>query len=199
MDKRTEATISKLQQELELSAFLNKGVLSSNQEQKVRIAELEGENAVLRTTESKLAALEDAYAEQEKRMQRAEGALADARRRAASHLTALKGAQEGCTRAEADAARWRGKYQRLAAAVAQATSLFEDAEAADPEPARERFTLALPGSNVSSAMLQKLTLARADCAASHSRREFPRVAGLPIIITTPQHASKKAHTGERRQ
>ncbi len=148
MDKRAETTISNLQRELELAAFLNKGVLSSNQEQKARIAELEGENAVLQTTESKLTMLEDSYAEQEKRLQRAEGALEDAKRRAARHLASLKISEGARARAEADVSRWRGKYERLAAAVAQATSLFEDAEAAVPEPTRERFTLALPG-NVS--------------------------------------------------
>lgn len=57
--------------------------------------------------------------------------------------------------AEAEAKRWRGKYERLRAAVAQAQSLFEDAEAGEPTPRpssrgetplRERgFTLALPG------------------------------------------------------
>lgn len=139
-----EKRVAKLQQELELSAFLNKGVLSSNQEQKIRIAELEAENAVLRTCESKLASLEDAFEKQEKRTSRAEAALAEAKRR----LAAAKGGGEARARAEADGARWRVKYERLSAAVAQATSLFEDAEndALVSSPRRgSGFTLALPG------------------------------------------------------
>lgn len=130
---------------------MNKGILSSNQEQKIRIAELEAENAVLSTCESKLAKLEDAYEEQEKRAAKAETALADAKRRAAASTVAFKAESEFRRRAEAEVARWRGKYERLSAAVAQATSLFEDAENDVPSPSgTERrgmggFTLALPG------------------------------------------------------
>lgn len=155
MEKRAEAKLAKLQQELELSAFLNKGILQSNQEYKVRIAELEAENGVLRTCESKLAALEDAYSEQEKIVRRSEDAVAGAKRRAEMAKREVGEEVERRAHAEAEAKRWRGKYERLRAAVAQAQSLFEDAEAGEPTPRPSSrgetpvggrgFTLALPG------------------------------------------------------
>ena len=58
--------ISSLHSELELSTFLNKGILQANQEQKIRIVELERENAVLRVAESTLARTEDALEVAEK-------------------------------------------------------------------------------------------------------------------------------------
>jgi hypothetical protein len=51
--------LAEAQRELELSTFLNKGVLQSNSEFKLRVAELEQENAVLRVAESRLARTED--------------------------------------------------------------------------------------------------------------------------------------------
>lgn len=51
--------VSKLENELELSKFLNKGVLQTNLEYKTRIADLEYENDVLRKAESRLAATEE--------------------------------------------------------------------------------------------------------------------------------------------
>jgi hypothetical protein len=56
-DSRTQ--LIEAQRELELSTFLNKGVLQSNSEFKLRIAELEQENSVLRVAESRLARTED--------------------------------------------------------------------------------------------------------------------------------------------
>lgn len=51
--------VAKLENELELSKFLNKGVLQTNLEYKARIADLEYENDVLRKAESRLAATEE--------------------------------------------------------------------------------------------------------------------------------------------
>lgn len=51
--------LAEAQRELELSTFLNKGVLQSNSEFKLRIAELQQENTVLRAAESRLALTED--------------------------------------------------------------------------------------------------------------------------------------------
>lgn len=62
-----QAQISTLTQELELSTFLNKGILTTNSEHKVRIAELETENAALRAAERRLTATEDALEEAEKK------------------------------------------------------------------------------------------------------------------------------------
>jgi DNA repair exonuclease SbcCD ATPase subunit len=65
LDLQTQ--ISTLTQELELSTFLNKGILTTNSEHKVRIAELETENAALRAAERRLTATEDALEEAEKK------------------------------------------------------------------------------------------------------------------------------------
>ncbi|CAK9782363.1 unnamed protein product [Cutaneotrichosporon oleaginosum] len=186
MDRAAAATISKLQKELELSGFLNKGVLSTNKEQKARIAELEDENAVLRTTESKLAELEDKYEAQEKRLQNARHALAGATRRAAQLEKTLKGTEHRLGCAQAEAARCRGKYERLAAAVAQATSLFEDAEAeaeaeaeaAEPAP-RGRFTLALPGSSRVPTVPPTAPAASDEAVAASSRASLASPSSSP--------------------
>ncbi|BEI86916.1 hypothetical protein CcaverHIS002_0702620 [Cutaneotrichosporon cavernicola] len=172
MDQR-DATISRLKRDLEVSHLFNRGVLSSNQEQKDRIVELEAENAILRTTESKLAALEEAFEEQEKRTQRAENVLADARRRAASCLKSLKNAEEGRELAERDAAYWRGRSECLAEAAAQAQSIFEDAMAAvaaPPKRTTERFTLALPGVAQAQTAPPALAVERARASTSESSR-----------------------------
>ena len=66
--KALEVQLSEAQRELELSTFLNKGVLQSNSEFKLRIAELEQENTVLRKAESRLAKTEDRAEAAEKRV-----------------------------------------------------------------------------------------------------------------------------------
>lgn len=62
--------ISTLKSELELSTFLNKGVLQTNSEYKLRIVELERENAVLRVAESRLARTEDRLEAAEQRAEK---------------------------------------------------------------------------------------------------------------------------------
>ena len=59
--------VETLTSELELSTFLNKGILQSNSEYKLRITELERENAVLRAAERRLTATEDALESADKR------------------------------------------------------------------------------------------------------------------------------------
>jgi len=66
---RDLAEISRLSSELELSTFLNKGVLQTNSEYKLRIVELERENAVLRVAESRLARTEDRLEAVEKKLE----------------------------------------------------------------------------------------------------------------------------------
>ena len=67
-DRDLASKISTLSAELELATFLNKGVLQTNSEYKVRIVELERENAVLRVAESRLARTEDRLAVAEKQL-----------------------------------------------------------------------------------------------------------------------------------
>jgi chromosome segregation ATPase len=70
--KELEARVASLRSELELSAFLNKGVLQTNSELKLRIVELEQENAALRTAESRLARTEDKLEAAERRLEKRE-------------------------------------------------------------------------------------------------------------------------------
>ncbi|TYJ57100.1 hypothetical protein B9479_002201 [Cryptococcus floricola] len=64
-----EAQLSTATHELELATFLNKGILQTNTEYKLRIGELESENAILRTAEGKLGDMEDLLEEREKEME----------------------------------------------------------------------------------------------------------------------------------
>lgn len=63
-----ESQLSTATHELELATFLNKGILQTNTEYKLRIAELESENIILRKAESRLAGTEDALEDAEKRI-----------------------------------------------------------------------------------------------------------------------------------
>lgn len=92
--------VTKLENELELSKFLNKGVLQTNLEYKARIADLEYENDVLRKAESRLAAteedLEQAVAKAEKleeRLVEEEGRTQSALRREAAALQKVAAAE----------------------------------------------------------------------------------------------------------
>ena len=73
--------ISQLKSELELSAFLNKGVLQTNSEYKLRIVELERENAVLRVAESRLARTEDRLEAAEEKVREGEARAREGSRR----------------------------------------------------------------------------------------------------------------------
>ncbi|WWC71977.1 uncharacterized protein I206_105936 [Kwoniella pini CBS 10737] len=61
-----ENQLSTIKHELELATFLNKGILQTNTEYKLRIAELENENLILSKAESKLSTIEDELEETKK-------------------------------------------------------------------------------------------------------------------------------------
>jgi chromosome segregation ATPase len=109
--------LTTLRTELELSTFLNKGILQSNAELKARIAELEAENAALRSSESQLSRTEDALEVAEKRVHRAELSAAAAERRYTDELGRVVGEQAA---AERDAEAWRRKYEELAGVLVEA-------------------------------------------------------------------------------
>ncbi|KAK8853180.1 hypothetical protein IAR55_003882 [Kwoniella newhampshirensis] len=67
-----ESQLSSTNHELELATFLNKGILQTNTEYKLRIAELESENIILRKAESRLAKTEDQLELFEKRLEELE-------------------------------------------------------------------------------------------------------------------------------
>ena len=71
-DRDLQSQVATLQNEIELSTFLNKGVLQTNSEYKLKIVELERENAVLRVAESRLSRTEDRLEILEKRLREAQ-------------------------------------------------------------------------------------------------------------------------------
>lgn len=108
--------IATLRNELELSTFLNKGVLQSNSEYKLRIAELESENAVLRKAESRLADTEDELESAQKRIRQLESTLRAAEERRAA---AIAREQDARVAAECERDRFRAKHDTLRAALAE--------------------------------------------------------------------------------
>ncbi|WOO82003.1 uncharacterized protein LOC62_04G005506 [Vanrija pseudolonga] len=128
MPPRTSAQdqIASLRSELELSTFLNKGVLQSNAEHKLRIAELEAENATLRTAESKLAATEDALEAAEQRV----AGLEEAKRRLGERREAALAREVDLRRAaEEERDVWKARFVALASAADRARLLLDVAVA----------------------------------------------------------------------
>lgn len=106
MSRKPIRDISTVESELELSTFLNKGILAANSEHKLRIAELEAENEVLRTAESKLASMED---ELERQREKYEG-LADERKML--HQQLLYEHEDFAARMK-EALVWKTRYYKL--------------------------------------------------------------------------------------
>jgi len=98
--------ISTLTSELELSTFLNKGILQSNSEYKLRITELERENAVLRAAERRLTATEDALESADKRCRELGKEVGMLERE-------LDREREGRKRWEKGEEAWRGRWEGL--------------------------------------------------------------------------------------
>ena len=101
--KNLETRLTSVQSELELSTFLNKGVLQTNSELKLRIVELERENDVLRTAESRLAQTEDELEVCERRLKEREEEL----------LEEVEREREEREKAEDERDAWRGRVERL--------------------------------------------------------------------------------------
>lgn len=152
--------LSKARNELELSTFLNKGVLQTNSEQKLRIAELEVENAALRKAESLLANTEEerddalqrvtelqaTIQDLDERLRGAEDEIADFEERArqGDKAVARLGSLERSLRRASDAAEgWKVKFETLLAAVNASQRIFAEAT-----PSRE--TERVPFSPVST-------------------------------------------------
>ncbi|ORY33480.1 hypothetical protein BCR39DRAFT_303308 [Naematelia encephala] len=98
--------VSSLKSELELSAFLNKGVLQTNSENKLRIAELQRENAVLRTAEARLSRTEDALETARAQLARHEASIQDLE-------DELKGEASARSVIERERDEWRNKFKRV--------------------------------------------------------------------------------------
>lgn len=123
--------LTTLRNELELSTFLNKGVLQSNSEYKLRIAELEAENTVLRKAESQLASTEDALEASEEQVKALNEDLKVADSLCAALVTRE---QDARAKAEEDGTYWRQRYNDLLAASSQAQRLLGAAIKADTGP-----------------------------------------------------------------
>jgi chromosome segregation ATPase len=96
--KDLQTRISTLTTELELNTFLNKGILQTNSEHKIRIAELEQENAILRAAESRLAKTEDMLEDVQKKCKALE---VDIRRERLER-----------ERVETERNEWKGKFAK---------------------------------------------------------------------------------------
>ncbi|KAL1412720.1 hypothetical protein Q8F55_000467 [Vanrija albida] len=133
--------LAALRNELELSTFLNKGVLQSNAEHKLRIAELEAENGALRAAESRLAATEDALEAAEARLT----ALEEAKRRLGERRDAALSREVGLRRAaEGERDAWRRHCEALADVVGRAGALLAEAAAAGVEAPPTPLSVSLP-------------------------------------------------------
>lgn len=161
--------VTKLENELELSKFLNKGVLQTNLEYKARIADLEYENDVLRKAESRLAAteedleqavakaeaLEDRLVEEEGRTQAALQREAAALQRAAAAERPRPGNngvttfQDKLRKAEWEAERhdleqekddWQQKYEQLSNLLAPVITALNEGRTIDLNPKRLKAT-----------------------------------------------------------
>lgn len=98
--------LAKAQHELELSTFLNKGILQSNAEYKLRIAELEKQNILLRAAEKRLSSTEDALETCEQRLKTAEmerNAAVKEARRIAERVAGLEQERDG----------WKARFEAV--------------------------------------------------------------------------------------
>ena len=106
--------IAKLQSDLEYSAFLNKGVLQTNAEYKIRIAELEAENKALRRSERQLTRVEDEMESAQKLLQEWELAGEQWKKEAKALRRELKEVREARRLLEVENQGWTKKLGDLA-------------------------------------------------------------------------------------
>lgn len=145
--------LTKARNELELSTFLNKGVLQTNSEQKLRIAELEVENDALRKAESLLTKTEEerdyllkALRQLQSKAASMDGLLADAEARARKGDDAvdrLSSVQRSLSGATEEAEAWKLKFETLLAAVNTSQRIFAEAT-----PSKDTPPFATPSSEV---------------------------------------------------
>ncbi|WWD03618.1 hypothetical protein V865_001673 [Kwoniella europaea PYCC6329] len=103
---KLESQISSLKHELELATFLNKGILQTNTEYKLRIAELESENIILSKAESKLSEIEDELEDTQKQYRTLQGDHVDL-------LNAHNSLLEEHDELKGEVRLWQYRYQDL--------------------------------------------------------------------------------------
>ncbi|WWD19597.1 hypothetical protein CI109_104059 [Kwoniella shandongensis] len=128
-----ESQLSSTNHELELATFLNKGILQTNTEYKLRIAELESENLILRKAESRLAKTEDRLEVAQKRVEELEVDMEDLER-------------------ERD--EWEARYwslrDRLGAVLADESDMKRSSEGGEVQPTNTHSTRSKPSIATSS-------------------------------------------------
>lgn len=125
-----QARIDYLSHELEMYTFVNKGVLQSNNEYKLRIAELERENAVLSTAERNLTATEDA-------LEACERALKDLEKERDALAFRLKREEIARKGAERERDIWKGWFEDLEGAWGVADKAMKGALARKGQESKE--------------------------------------------------------------
>ncbi|WVN84914.1 uncharacterized protein L203_100050 [Cryptococcus depauperatus CBS 7841] len=117
-----ESQLSTANHELELATFLNKGILQTNTEYKLRIAELEGENIALRKAESRLAETEDALGDSEIQVKRLEKTLREWEHEAIS----ARGKREDIERLRDELARDRDRERKKREKITREKEYWEE-------------------------------------------------------------------------
>lgn len=188
--KELEARVASLRSELELSAFLNKGVLQTNSELKLRIVELEQENAALRTAESRLARTEDKLEAAERRMEKREREWEIAQRQWEERLQRESELREGLE-VERDEIRdemekWRFAWEGARKAMASLDAM-DKAEKSEKNSARTTPTLpkAQASRNSMSAMSSAGRRLTPSASTSASARAGP--SSVSALCAAPRY------------
>ncbi|WRT70269.1 uncharacterized protein IL334_007264 [Kwoniella shivajii] len=111
-----ESQLSSANHELELATFLNKGILQTNTEYKLRIAELEAENLILRKAESRLSRTEDKLEKSERDLEKVLSEKID-------HENEKDGLIKEKNRLKKEKEDWEHKYWSL---IGKIEGLYED-------------------------------------------------------------------------
>ncbi len=133
--RRDDTLYSKLQKELELSTFLNKGVLQSNEEQKIRIIELEKQNKALLIAEGQLSTTEDELEAVRKELKDLQDTARKSQRSWQNDMQVEVKARE---KAEDERDEWKRRFEMLRAGFEIQRKAFEEADdiASGEEPER---------------------------------------------------------------
>ena len=99
--------VAELQTQLEYSAFMTKGVLQTNTELRLQIAELEQQNAALHVAESRLSDVEDQLEEVENRLREKEAELLEWKKQKSDHRKELRVEVQARKAAERERDEWK--------------------------------------------------------------------------------------------
>lgn len=113
-----EDRIASLESELELSAFLNKGILQTNTEYKAKITQLEAENELLRSAEARLTRTEEKLEDAERKLRQTKRDLEEKEKawRLKERQRRAREDERGrmVAEVELESQEWQRKFVRLA-------------------------------------------------------------------------------------